>query len=108
MERVIVLHSGGLDSTVALLMAVEEGLTPVSLGIDYGQHHQIELTYAEQLCRKFGVERQKSVSKSFFEVAQSDPTGPHILKRQRNLTPLRSKAVCQVRQGFLWRCTKTV
>lgn len=58
MERVIVLHSGGLDSTVALLMAVEEGLTPVSLGIDYGQRHQVELTYAEQLCQKFDVERR--------------------------------------------------
>ena len=58
MERVIVLHSGGLDSTVALLMAVEEGRNPVSLGIDYRQHHRIELDYAEQICRRFDIERR--------------------------------------------------
>jgi 7-cyano-7-deazaguanine synthase in queuosine biosynthesis len=33
----IVLHSGGMDSTVCLLKALASGRTVTSLGIDYGQ-----------------------------------------------------------------------
>jgi 7-cyano-7-deazaguanine synthase len=36
-EIVIVLHSGGLDSTVCLLQAIEQGKEVISLGIDYNQ-----------------------------------------------------------------------
>jgi len=59
MTRVLVLHSGGLDSSVALMAAVEEygAANVVSLGIDYGQRHLKELEYAKQLCQVLGVER---------------------------------------------------
>jgi len=56
--RVVVLHSGGLDSTVCLLLALEQGHEVLSLGIDYGQTHVIELEYAEQQCRRFVVARK--------------------------------------------------
>lgn len=55
---VLVLHSGGLDSTVCLLLAVEAGKEVTSLGIDYKQRHQVELQYAESLCQRFGVPRR--------------------------------------------------
>src|SRR5437660_7528589 len=54
----LVLHSGGLDSTVCLLLAREKGHSVVSLGIDYGQRHKIELTYARKQCRKFKIPRR--------------------------------------------------
>jgi 7-cyano-7-deazaguanine synthase len=54
----LVLHSGGLDSTVCLLLAREQGHSVVSLGIDYGQRHKIELTYARKQCRKFKIPRR--------------------------------------------------
>jgi 7-cyano-7-deazaguanine synthase len=54
----LVLHSGGLDSTVCLLLAKEKGYNVVSLGIDYGQRHKIELSYARKQCRKFKVPRR--------------------------------------------------
>lgn len=57
-RRLVVLHSGGLDSTVCLLLAIEKGKRPVSLGIDYGQKHRIELEYAYRQCAKFGIERK--------------------------------------------------
>jgi 7-cyano-7-deazaguanine synthase len=54
----LVLHSGGLDSTVCLLLAKEAGRKVLSLGIDYGQRHRIELEYALAQCRKYSIERR--------------------------------------------------
>ncbi len=56
-ERCIVLHSGGLDSTVCLLLARKHGRNPRSLGINYGQRHDVELEYATRQCARFGIER---------------------------------------------------
>ena len=57
-SSVVVLHSGGLDSTVCLLLAIEQGFVPVSVGIDYGQRHSVELQFAQRQCARFGVERR--------------------------------------------------
>jgi 7-cyano-7-deazaguanine synthase len=56
--RAVVLHSGGLDSTVCLLQALEQGPGVLSLAIDYGQRHRIELDYAADQCRKLGILRK--------------------------------------------------
>lgn len=56
--KVLVLHSGGLDSTLCLLMAIEAKHDVMSLGIDYGQRHRIELEYALSQCRKYNIERR--------------------------------------------------
>lgn len=57
-KRVVVLHSGGLDSTVCLLIAIERGHDVLSLGISYNQRHHVELDYAASQCAKFGVDRK--------------------------------------------------
>jgi 7-cyano-7-deazaguanine synthase len=54
----IVLHSGGMDSTVCLLKALASGRTVTSLGIDYGQKQLVELEYAKVQCERFGVPRK--------------------------------------------------
>lgn len=56
--RSIVLHSGGLDSTVCLLLAKKHGRAPQSLGISYGQRHDVELSYAAEQCQRFEIERR--------------------------------------------------
>lgn len=43
---------------MCLLLALEQGLRPISVGIDYGQTHSIELEYAQRQCERFGVERR--------------------------------------------------
>jgi 7-cyano-7-deazaguanine synthase len=58
MSKALVLHSGGLDSTVCLLLARELGHEVTSLGIDYGQRHRVELEFARIQCQRFGFERR--------------------------------------------------
>ena len=58
MTKAIVLHSGGMDSSVALLLARREGRDPLSLGFDYGQRHSVELMYAARLCDREGIARR--------------------------------------------------
>ena len=58
MKIALVLHSGGMDSTVCLLKAKNESRKVISLGIDYGQRHKIELEYAQVQCKRYGVERR--------------------------------------------------
>lgn len=56
--RCLVLHSGGLDSTTCLLLARARGREPISLGINYGQQHDVELKYAADQCARFGITRR--------------------------------------------------
>ena len=44
MERALVLFSGGQDSTVCLAWALERFAHVETVGFDYGQRHQVELT----------------------------------------------------------------
>jgi len=57
-NKTVVLHSGGLDSTVLLNMAIKEGRKVLSLGIDYGQTHRVELEYAANQCKILNVQRK--------------------------------------------------
>lgn len=54
-RRILLLFSGGFDST-ALLCALRERDNHVeALLVDYGQRHKIELSYARRFCNKHGV-----------------------------------------------------
>jgi 7-cyano-7-deazaguanine synthase len=77
----VVLHSGGLDSTVCVLLATEQKRRVVSLGINYGQRHSIELAYATQQAEKLGVERR------VLEVKWDKP--PRPLPRDRTVSEIR-------------------
>src|SRR5208283_1172276 len=58
MKKVLVLHSGGMDSTVCALLAKRDGHEVLSLGFDYGQRLRIELEYADRICEAHGIERK--------------------------------------------------
>ena len=57
--QTIVIHSGGMDSSLCLALAVRdygaEGV--LSLGFDYGQRHEDELERARSIAEWFGVRR---------------------------------------------------
>lgn len=54
--RIVLIHSGGLDSTVLLYKLRADGHELRCLGIDYGQRHRRELDAGQVICRDLGVE----------------------------------------------------
>ncbi|HPD32052.1 MAG TPA: 7-cyano-7-deazaguanine synthase QueC [Phycisphaerae bacterium] len=54
--RIVLIHSGGLDSTVLLYKLRAEGHEVRCLGVDYGQRHRRELDAGQAICRDVGVE----------------------------------------------------
>ncbi len=55
-RRVIVLFSGGMDSTVLLKRAKQEARAVASISFDYGQRHKKELEYASRYAEKLGIQ----------------------------------------------------
>ncbi len=56
--KLILVYSGGLDSTVLLYHLRAEGHEARCLSIDYGQRHRRELDAAAGICRELGVEHR--------------------------------------------------
>ncbi|MCL2510112.1 MAG: 7-cyano-7-deazaguanine synthase QueC [Methanomassiliicoccaceae archaeon] len=55
MPKAVVLLSGGLDSTVTMAIAIDEGMEVAPLSFRYGQRHTKELDSAAAVCRHYGV-----------------------------------------------------
>ena len=55
MPNAVVLLSGGLDSTTALAIAVEQGYTPYALTFQYGQRHSHEIIAAQNIAARYRV-----------------------------------------------------
>jgi 7-cyano-7-deazaguanine synthase len=76
-RRGIVLLSGGLDSSTALAIAVEQGYSPYALSFRYGQRHERELAAAQAVARHFGCVEHKIIDldlKAFGGSALTDDT----------------------------------
>ena len=59
----VILFSGGYDSTLLMHLAKDVGLNPIALLVDYGQVHKRELAAAVKTCRKLSIpHRQMAVS----------------------------------------------
>ena len=62
MSKAIVLLSGGMDSSTALSIAIEEGFECYALTLDYGQRHQNEINSAKNIVKDFKITEHKLVS----------------------------------------------
>jgi len=54
-EKVVLILSGGLDSTTLLYKLVAEGKEVLALSFDYNQRHKRELVMAKKTCEKLKV-----------------------------------------------------
>jgi 7-cyano-7-deazaguanine synthase len=55
MKRTVLIHSGGVDSTVLLAHLLAAGREVHALSVDYGQRHRRELTAAAEICAHYKV-----------------------------------------------------
>ncbi len=60
--RAVVLLSGGLDSTTCLAWARSQGFDCVTLAVDYGQRHRVELEHARRVSGALGAREHREVS----------------------------------------------
>ncbi len=64
-KKAVVLLSGGLDSTVVLAMAIQQGIECEALSFDYGQRHRIELNAAAVIAAYYAVPHRMITLTSF-------------------------------------------
>lgn len=57
-KKAIVIHSGGMDSSLCLALAIREfGVEQVlSLTFSYSQRHSVEIVQAQKICQEWGVD----------------------------------------------------
>lgn len=79
MGKTVIIHSGGMDSTVLLYQLLNAGDDVLALSIDYGQRHKKELECARSLCKDLGVEHRIADLTSLTPLlAGSSLTSPQI------------------------------
>ncbi len=77
---IVVLHSGGLDSTT--ILAKYHPTDAVSLSIDYGQPHRVELEYARAFCQARGYRHEEltvTIPSGGLLAADADPNGDPVV-----------------------------
>lgn len=84
--RVLVLHSGGMDSTTCLYKAHSEGAEVYSLGVNYGQKLAIELMFAQQHCDSLGIPREV-IQVSWAKPQRVIPTGRSVDEMRASVSP---------------------
>ena len=82
-KRVLVLHSGGMDSTTCLYRAKAEGAEVLSLGIDYGQKLAVEMVFASRQCAALGIPRDV-ISVHWNKPERSIPVGRPVSEMSRS------------------------
>lgn len=73
-EKVVLILSGGMDSTTLLYDLLQQGYNVYCLSFNYGQKHFKELEYATKTCRKLGVNHRIVELQNLREVMYSTLT----------------------------------
>jgi 7-cyano-7-deazaguanine synthase len=80
----VILLSGGLDSATALAVARRDGHRCVTLAIDYGQRHRVELGAAALVSRQLGAAEHRVVSISLRAIGGSALTADVEVPKDRS------------------------
>jgi len=82
MGGVVILCSGGLDSTVLLHHAKDCGMSPImALSVDYGQLHNREIDFAQEQARIAGVDWRFVNARNVYEKIQNPLLGQGDIPR---------------------------
>jgi len=86
--RAVVLLSGGLDSATCLAWARARGFDCVTLGVDYGQRHRVELEAARRVARALGAGDHREVAVDLRAIGGSALTAGIEVPRDRDATTM--------------------
>jgi 7-cyano-7-deazaguanine synthase len=82
--RAVVLLSGGLDSATCLAWARDRGFACVTLAIDYGQRHRVELEAARRVAQALGATEHREVEVNLRAIGGSALTADLAVPRDRD------------------------
>jgi 7-cyano-7-deazaguanine synthase len=83
MTQAVVLLSGGLDSTVTLAYALEQGHEVTPLTVCYGQKHSREIKAAKDVVKFYKIKRHLLVNLDLSFLKTSALTSPHVQVPER-------------------------
>ncbi len=89
MKKAVVLSSGGIDSTTAMAIALEEGYEVYSLSFRYGQRHKIELESARKIAEAMGANKHLVIDIDMEKIGGSALTDHIDVPRGRNELEMR-------------------
>ena len=81
-DKVLVVFSGGHDSTTCLFWAKQHFKQVYALTFIYGQKHVVEVNYAERIAKKAGVTWDKMDVSFIGKLGQNSLTNPNIIMDQ--------------------------
>jgi 7-cyano-7-deazaguanine synthase len=82
-ERAVVLLSGGLDSATCLAWARAQGFECVTLAVDSGQRHRIELEAARRVSQSLGAREHREVAVDLRAIGGSALTADLAVPKDR-------------------------
>jgi 7-cyano-7-deazaguanine synthase len=89
-SRAVVLASGGLDSTVAAMVAKRDGCRLFLLTIAYGQRHHVEVERARQVTRALGADDHRVIEIDLRTIGGSALTTGQPVPKDRSEAERRS------------------
>lgn len=84
-RKAVVLLSGGLDSATVLALAAREGYEIFALSFRYGQRHEVEISRATFLAKKYAVRRHVVVDIDLRTFGGSALTDDIAVPKGRNM-----------------------
>ena len=82
--KTVALLSGGLDSSTALAIAVNDGYEPYALSFHYGQRHKVELDSAKLIAKSFNAKEHIIVDIDLRKFGGSALTGNLEVPKHRS------------------------
>lgn len=77
-RKIVVLHSGGLDSTCLVYYVKSLGMIPLSFSVNYKQRHSVELTLAEKISKTLGLKHFVANLETLGDIGGSSQTDKNI------------------------------
>lgn len=93
MKKVVVLLSGGIDSTTSMAMAKAEGFDVYALSFDYGQRHRRELESAKRVASILGAKKHLVIRFDLREIGGSALTSDIEVPKDREALSVKREKI---------------